>query len=108
MASEETTEVRRPNREKPESIRTKGMIAALLIASSILFLILTWGGWARLQGVQGVNIFYIAVYLVFAFYVSRWNRGVLPVASALAILMIIFAMASTCSLPSMVSKLSQD
>jgi len=80
-----------PNRDKPEAIRTKNWIAVFLIASAVLFLIITWGGWSRLQGAVGVNIFYIAVYVVFAFYVLRWNRGVLPVASALAILMIIFA-----------------
>ena len=31
------------------------------------------------------------IYLVFAFYVLRWNRGVLPVVAALAIIMLIFA-----------------
>jgi hypothetical protein len=31
------------------------------------------------------------VYLLFAFYVTRWNRGVLPVSSALAVILIIFA-----------------
>ena len=32
-----------------------------------------------------------ALYVLFAFLVMRWNRGVLPVAAALAVLMIIFA-----------------
>ena len=31
------------------------------------------------------------LYLIIAFYVARWNRGVLPVAAALAILLLIFA-----------------
>jgi hypothetical protein len=65
-----------------------------LIASAALILIVTWGGWDKFQGAQVALIFYIAVYVVFAFYVSRWNRGVLPVASALAILLIIFAAVS--------------
>jgi hypothetical protein len=30
------------------------------------------------------------LYLVIAFFVARWNRGVLPVAAALAIIMVIF------------------
>jgi hypothetical protein len=34
---------------------------------------------------------YILVYLVMAWYVSRWNRGVLPVAAALAILFAVIA-----------------
>jgi len=38
-----------------------------------------------------VPIAYALIYLLFAFYVGRWNRGVLPVVTALAIIMIIFA-----------------
>ncbi len=34
---------------------------------------------------------YVIVYLVMAFYVSRWNRGVLPVAAALAVLFAVIA-----------------
>ena len=32
-----------------------------------------------------------SIYILFAFLVMRWNRGVLPVASALAIILAIFA-----------------
>ena len=39
-----------------------------------------------------VLIVYILVYLVLAFYAGRWNRGVLPVAAALAVLLAIFAL----------------
>jgi FtsH-binding integral membrane protein len=35
---------------------------------------------------------YIAVYLLLAFFAARWNRGVLPVAAALAVLLGIFAL----------------
>jgi hypothetical protein len=38
-----------------------------------------------------VQIGYILVYLVMAFYVARWNRGVLPLAAALAIILGIIA-----------------
>ena len=38
-----------------------------------------------------MQIAYILLYLVMAYYISRWNRGVLPVASALAIILLIFA-----------------
>jgi protein-S-isoprenylcysteine O-methyltransferase Ste14 len=37
-------------------------------------------------------IFYVVIYLVMAFYVARWNRGVLPVAAALAILFAVVAL----------------
>jgi hypothetical protein len=45
-----------------------------------------------LQGAIPVQIGYIAVYLTMAFFAARWNRGVLPVAAALAVLLGIFAL----------------
>jgi len=51
----------------------------------------TIGGWTKLQGAKPVDVFYIIVYLLFAYYVIRWNRGVLPVSAALAVLLVIFA-----------------
>ena len=39
-----------------------------------------------------MQIAYIAVYLILAFFAARWNRGVLPVAAALAVLLAIFAL----------------
>jgi ABC-type transport system involved in cytochrome bd biosynthesis fused ATPase/permease subunit len=50
------------------------------------------GGWDVLQGMQLITIGWILVYGLFAWYVVRWNRGVLPVISALAILMLIFGL----------------
>jgi hypothetical protein len=38
-----------------------------------------------------VSFGYIVVYVVMAFFVGRWNRGVLPVAAALAILFAVVA-----------------
>jgi Mg2+/Co2+ transporter CorB len=84
-------EVRRPNREKPESKQTRAIVAFLLVVSAGLVAIVTIGGWDKLEGAQMVNVGYIVVYLLFAFYVARWNRGVLPVSSALAVILIIFA-----------------
>jgi hypothetical protein len=63
----------------------------LLLASAALILIIALGGWSKLEGAKAVPIGYALIYLLFAFYVGRWNRGVLPVATALAIIMIIFA-----------------
>jgi hypothetical protein len=84
-------EVRHPNREKPESRQTRQIVTVLLIISAALVAIISIGGWDKLQGAKPVNVFYVAVYLLFAYYVTRWNRGVLPVASALAVILIIFA-----------------
>ena len=91
---EQDSQVLHPNREKPESKSTKAIVALLLLASSGLILVVTLGGWSKLQGAQGITIFYAAVYVLFAVYVSRWNRGVLPVAAALAVILIIFSAVS--------------
>ena len=40
---------------------------------------------------KAIAIGYIIVYLVMAFYIARWNRGALPLAAALAIILGIFA-----------------
>jgi lysylphosphatidylglycerol synthetase-like protein (DUF2156 family) len=83
--------IRHPNREKAESKATKAIVVLLLLASAGLVAIITFGGWSDLQGAQFVAIASIIVYLLMAYYVARWNRGVLPVASALAILTAVIA-----------------
>jgi hypothetical protein len=80
-----------PNRDKAESKATRAVVVLLLVTSAVLILVVTAGGWSELQGAQIISIGYIIVYLVMAFYVARWNRGVLPVASALAILFAVVA-----------------
>src|SRR5882724_3146842 len=87
--------IEHPNRDKAASKATKAAIIFVLLASVGLFLIVTIGGWTALVGAQAMQIFYILVYLVSAFYVTRWNRGVLPVIAALAIIMLIFAAVAT-------------
>ena len=79
-----------PNRDKPESQQTRAIVAFLLILSAVIIAVITIGGWEKLQGAKPVNIFYILVYLLFAYYTTRWNRGVLPVVSALSVILIIF------------------
>ena len=80
-----------PNREKVESKATKAAVILLLLTSAGLIPVVTLGGWSELQGAQIVSIGYVIVYLVMAYYVSRWNRGVLPVAAGLAILFAVVA-----------------
>jgi presenilin-like A22 family membrane protease len=80
-----------PNRDKVESKATKAVVILLLLASAALILIITLGGWSELQGAQVVSFAYVLVYVVMAVFVSRWNRGVLPVAAALAILFAVVA-----------------
>lgn len=84
-----------PNRDKAASKATRAVVILLLLVSVGLFVIVTVGGWDALVGAQAMQIFYILVYLLVAFYVARWNRGVLPVIAALAIIMAIFAAVAT-------------
>jgi hypothetical protein len=80
-----------PNRDKPVVKATKAVVILLLLASVGLVLIITIGGWSALAGLQPVQIGYMLVYLILAYYAARWNRGVLPLAAALAIILLIFA-----------------
>jgi hypothetical protein len=80
-----------PNRSKASSHLVKWIVVALLLASVGLILIVTIGGWSKLQGLKPVNVVWCIVYLLIAFYVARWKRGLLPIAAALAILLLILA-----------------
>jgi lysylphosphatidylglycerol synthetase-like protein (DUF2156 family) len=84
-------ELWRPNREKPEAQSARALVVFLLLVTAALAFVIIIGGWTRLEGVKALTIIYAALYVLFAFLVARWNRGVLPVASALAIILAIFA-----------------
>jgi hypothetical protein len=84
-------ELWRPNREKPEAKSARVLVVFLLLVSAALALVITLGGWTRLEGGKIFALLFVAIYVLFAFLVARWNRGVLPVASALAIIFAIFA-----------------
>src|SRR3954469_15312438 len=90
MAADEP-EIDHPNRRKAASKVTKVLVVLLLLLSAGLILIVTLGGWDELQGAKALQIAYIALDVLMALLVARWNRGVLPVAAALAIVMLIFA-----------------
>jgi hypothetical protein len=78
-----------PNRGKPAAKTMKAIVVLLLLVSVGLMLIITFGGWSKLQGLKPVNFAWCLIYLVIAYYVWRWNRGVLPIAAALAILLLL-------------------
>ncbi len=80
-----------PNREKASSHVIKWIVVLILLVSVGLMLIVTIGGWSKLQGLKPVNIIWCILYLLIAFYVARWNRGLLPIAAALGILLLILA-----------------
>src|SRR4051794_41243203 len=80
-----------PNRDKAESKATRAVVVLLLVTSAALILIVTIGGWTELQGMQIVSFGYAILYLVMAYFVTRWNRGVLPVAAGPAVLFAVVA-----------------
>jgi protein-S-isoprenylcysteine O-methyltransferase Ste14 len=92
--AEDEVRIEHPNRAKAASKATKAVVILLLLVSAALVAIVTIGGWDALQGAKSLQVVYVVLYLVIAFYVARWNRGVLPVAAALAIVLLIFAAVS--------------
>src|SRR4051794_27833093 len=80
-----------PNRQGAEAKATKAAVILLLLVSAGITAIITFGGWSKLEGAQIWAIFYIVIYLVMAYLVAQWNRGILPVAAALAVLFAVIA-----------------
>jgi len=86
--------IEHPNRDKASSKVTRAIVVVLLLVSAALVAIISVGGWAAIEGAKALQLAYIVLYLVIAFFVLRWSRGVLPVAAALAIVLMIFAAVS--------------
>jgi len=84
--------VTHPNRDKPVVQSTRVVVVVLLLITVVLLLINTIGGWSLLEGALPVQLGFILVYLLMAYYSSRWNRGVLPLGAGLAVLLAIFAL----------------
>lgn len=81
-----------PNREKASSKTVKAIVVLIMLVSVALMLIVTIGGWSKLQGLTPVNFVWSAAYLIIGFYIyTRWARGLLPIVAALAILLLIMA-----------------
>jgi lysylphosphatidylglycerol synthetase-like protein (DUF2156 family) len=80
-----------PNRDKATSKATKSIVVLLLLVSAGLTALITIGGWKNLQGAKIVSVAFVIIYLVMAYYVARWVRGVLPLAAGLAIVLGVFA-----------------
>jgi hypothetical protein len=96
MAEQRRDDVRLeyPNREKASSKTTKLIVVLLTLISVGLLLVVTIGGWDALQGAKLVQVAYILIYLLVAYYIARWRSGMLPVIAALATILLIFAAVS--------------
>jgi hypothetical protein len=86
--------IEHPNRDKASSKVTRAIVVLLLLVSAALVTIISLGGWDAIEGAKALQVAYIVLYLVLAFFVLRWSRGVLPVAAALAVVLMIFAAVS--------------
>jgi hypothetical protein len=78
-----------PNRDKAAAKVMKAIVVLIMLASVGLMLIVTFGGWSKLQGLKPLNFAWCLLFLVLAYYVWRWKRGVLPIAAALAVLLLL-------------------
>jgi hypothetical protein len=57
-----------------------------------MLLLVGLGGWSLLVGAKIWIFLYAIGYLGFAYYVGKWNRGVLPVIAGLAVILAVFAL----------------
>lgn len=89
--ADENVVIEHPNRRKAASQLARLIVVLLLLASALLTAVVTIGGWDTLEGAKPIQIAFILIYLVIAFFVARWSRGVLPLATALATILGIFA-----------------
>ena len=83
--------IERPNRAKASSKTTRAIVVGLLLISAALMLVVMLGGWSALQSGAALQLAYVVIYIGMAYYIAQWNRGPLPVAAALAIILGIFA-----------------
>ncbi len=85
------TKLAHPNRDKASSKATKFVVTVLLLASAALILVTLIGGWRSMQGARWLTGAYVGIYVVMAYYVFRWKRGVLIMAASAALLFTLMA-----------------
>ena len=83
--------IEHPNRDKRESKATRALVVGVLLVSAVVLVIATVGGWEKIQGAKPVQVAFIVIYLLLAFYIARWRSGLLPVAASFAIILLIFS-----------------
>ncbi len=81
-----------PNRGKPAAQATRATVVLLLLVSIALILIITIGGWTKLEGGIPILLAWAIIYMLMAYFAARWSRGVLPMAAALALILLVFAL----------------
>jgi len=82
-----------PNREKADVVTTKLVIVFLMLATAAIAALVTIVGFSLLTGGGAMGVvclIYAGLYVLFGYQVSRWSRGVLPVAASLSMILAIF------------------
>jgi len=90
MADDDQVVIEHPNRRKASSKLARLLVIVLLIASAAVVLIISIGGWDTIEGAKPIQVAFIPIYVIFALFVARWSRGVLPMIAGLAIILGIF------------------
>jgi hypothetical protein len=87
-----------PNRHRAESKATRSAVLLLLLVSAVLTAIVAIAGVpiAASPGMQFLGFLYILLFLVMAYFIFKWSRGVLAMAAAFAVL---FALLSIVAAP---------
>lgn len=88
-------EIEHPNRKKASSKLVRLIVVVLLLASAVLVAVVSVGAWSTTEGAKPLQVVFILVDLIFAFFVLRWTRGVLPMIAAISTLLLIFAAVAT-------------
>jgi hypothetical protein len=88
-----------PNREKASCKLTRLIVVVLLIASVVLMLMLTIGGWNKLEGLKPVNFVWCLLYVLLAVAILlKWTPGLLPLVALVAILLLIVVVVASVGL----------
>jgi len=87
-----------PNRDRAVCKVTRVFVVIVLLVSVALMLAVTVGGWSKLEGMTPVNFIWCAVYVVMAFFIARWARGLLPIVGVLGLLLLAISLIATLGL----------
>jgi hypothetical protein len=88
-----------PNRQKVICKLTRLIVVVLLIASVVLMLMVTIGGWNKLEGLKPVNFVGCLLYVLLAVAILlKWTPGLLPLVALVAILLLIVVVVASVGL----------
>ena len=90
--------VTHPNRDSAASKGTRAVVVLLLAASAVLSLVILVLSWGVQAGAVVLWVLLTALFAYYAYAVSNWRSGILPVAAGTALVSGVFAAVSVSSL----------